>query len=986
MKNILAVIMAAFFLFSACIGVTNVSAAEIMECETVKTYIDVEIGKTKEAVFLCDITDFTSENTKSVSKVELMDENGNKLKSMTDNGTKGDNKQNDGIYSSKVTLSSDERKLVTYTAYVNGAPYKEYEINYYKEFTKKDEQDVQSIYDGINAIESNLEAQGKTDKEIFTAVKDYLEGCDEIESMEVSDVSICYTTNAGIASMYGRLNENTKGTGDVANTTTVFSADGSELNIDEIQIKGNESLQSWTNPNVLCVRPYRNYEGEDGFHNDRHTDAAKLITKYTNGYITALDNEQTAPYRLLETFWQNGFIMVDSHGLTGYGNSYMSVWNGDGYSSGDVTAHRVMKTNTPDHVWVGGSFFRYYYEKENKTLDNTFLYFGICFGMTEASLREELFALGAVCAYGYDASVTMGYEGYNVLTMYPYLTTICKTDTTRTYNLEETIAEGIRVNGDVDPYANTGARLQMAGDTKFVVYKPDVKLTGAQAAYSTLDATVGANCYVDVKLTPENMVYGYAEEWISSNTDVVEIVGSRTGYCKSEGDAVITGKYTYEGDEYIVKCTVHVSEVIPQSVEATCSGSATVFKVGQKRQINATIYPLDSSDKTICYMSNNPGAVTVDETGAVYSICPGKAIIRVYAKSNPEAYKDIEMTVSDNTSYRSCSEMDCNSKYMLVTNDSYKSALCANENTSSDGYLIGKSMTLLNGYYTGNITAVCLWEFVKANGGYYIYNSNSNKYLAMGSDEESAAVTAEPESIFNINDEGRIYCVNPAFDTDCVYLRFRKNKGFYFETSGTKFKFGKEIVFNSESFITATFIDEGKTIATQVVEKGDKAVAPKAFDKNGKTFLGWDKCLANVSADFSTEALFEDGICDNIVVTFFDYDGTKLAREEYTDGILKIPQIPEHEGMTFIGWSEDITSVNHNMTVFAMYSSIVPGDVTGDNKVNTGDAVAILKYAAEMISFDETQLKAADVTGDDKVNTGDAVAVLKYAAGIITEF
>ena len=48
--------------------------------------------------------------------------------------------------------------------------------------------------------------------------------------------------------------------------------------------------------------------------------------------------------------------------------------------------------------------------------------------------------------------------------------------------------------------------------------------------------------------------------------------------------------------------------------------------------------------------------------------------------------------------------------------------------------------------------------------------------------------------------------------------------------------------------------------------------------------------------------------------------------------------------------------------------------------------MTVLKYAAGMISFDNDQLIAANTNKDGKVNTADAVLILKYAAGMITEF
>ena len=66
--------------------------------------------------------------------------------------------------------------------------------------------------------------------------------------------------------------------------------------------------------------------------------------------------------------------------------------------------------------------------------------------------------------------------------------------------------------------------------------------------------------------------------------------------------------------------------------------------------------------------------------------------------------------------------------------------------------------------------------------------------------------------------------------------------------------------------------------------------------------------------------------------------------------------------------------------------SVMLGDLNGDGKVNTADAVQILKSAAGMIVLDEKQQLAGDTNHDGKVNTADAVLILKYAAGMISAF
>ena len=58
------------------------------------------------------------------------------------------------------------------------------------------------------------------------------------------------------------------------------------------------------------------------------------------------------------------------------------------------------------------------------------------------------------------------------------------------------------------------------------------------------------------------------------------------------------------------------------------------------------------------------------------------------------------------------------------------------------------------------------------------------------------------------------------------------------------------------------------------------------------------------------------------------------------------------------------------------------GDVNLDGKLNTADAVEVLRYAAGMTTLSDAQMAVADVNADSKVNTADAVRLLQYSAGM----
>ncbi len=63
--------------------------------------------------------------------------------------------------------------------------------------------------------------------------------------------------------------------------------------------------------------------------------------------------------------------------------------------------------------------------------------------------------------------------------------------------------------------------------------------------------------------------------------------------------------------------------------------------------------------------------------------------------------------------------------------------------------------------------------------------------------------------------------------------------------------------------------------------------------------------------------------------------------------------------------------------------STLKGDVNGDGTVDAADAVLVQRYDAGMVTFSDTQLKAADVNSDGTVDAADAVLIMRFDAGLI---
>lgn len=66
------------------------------------------------------------------------------------------------------------------------------------------------------------------------------------------------------------------------------------------------------------------------------------------------------------------------------------------------------------------------------------------------------------------------------------------------------------------------------------------------------------------------------------------------------------------------------------------------------------------------------------------------------------------------------------------------------------------------------------------------------------------------------------------------------------------------------------------------------------------------------------------------------------------------------------------------------YTIVVRGDITGEGKINSSDALAVLQHAVQSVVITEdAKINASDINFDGKINSSDALAILQISVGLV---
>ena len=179
---------------------------------------------------------------------------------------------------------------------------------------------------------------------------------------------------------------------------------------------------------------------------------------------------------------------------------------------------------------------------------------------------------------------------------------------------------------------------------------------------------------------------------------------------------------------------------------------------------------------------------------------------------------------------------------------------------------------------------------------------------------------------------------------------------------------------NGNSGYEPAYTDETVTIAQPMTGAwAAGAAAPSQYQITAvnKTYYDAnDSSCTNVDYDLTGDTL-------TFTVTTLKSAYTHLVQVQMGDGAA-VTVKPDDQG------TYTVAGVNDDVTILVI--SVLKGDVDGDGKVNSTDALQALYISTGRLTPDLYQLLAGDVDANGAVNSSDSLNILYFSTGRITQF
>jgi len=359
---------------------------------------DILAGAKVDVTFEAEVF---AENKPGSKDIAVKDVRGNVLGYMNDDGTEGDRKANDGIYTLVAPVGSGNTASSIYFA--------EAKVN-----SQSITSDAIEVFSYTDITATDFAAYREIVQKLasFTASSDatqYLYHNPYVAKMTVDNngKSIRFLLKSGITCVW---------TDDASGEQPSKGGSGKmELYSDYSEVKtrlsGKKAYPANSDGDVCVIRPFRNSD----FAYDDYKQAGKLVADAHKSKLVVCDNEK-ANLDAFKKFDEFGLILIDSHGITDYDNNPaivtgISYTAAESIDSCDWQSRRVctvISTQYGARLALGGKFFDRYYPVHS--LDETIVYLGTCHGLSNTTLADAFLRKGAFGVYGFDGKVSVAYS------------------------------------------------------------------------------------------------------------------------------------------------------------------------------------------------------------------------------------------------------------------------------------------------------------------------------------------------------------------------------------------------------------------------------------------------------------------------------------------------------------------------------------------------------------------------------------------------
>lgn len=213
-----------------------------------------------------------------------------------------------------------------------------------------------------------------------------------------------------------------------------------------------------------------------------------------------------------------------------------------------------------------------------------------------------------------------------------------------------TVSANGKVTGIAEGVATITAKCGNVSATCVVTVNP-IPASNIEITSGNVTLTIGSSTKLAAKVSPESTTHPEVE-WSSSDTGIATITADGIVTAVSLGTVVITAKC----GNVSTTCTVTVIPVPSEGI--VISPSSVSMLLGDKTTLTASVFPENTTDKTVTWGSDNPAVASVTSDGVVTALGLGTATITAsngLSKAtcrvtvNPVVATSISLNVKDET-------------------------------------------------------------------------------------------------------------------------------------------------------------------------------------------------------------------------------------------------------------------------------------------------------------------------------------------------